>query len=149
MKISIPFYPIKTLSELNWLDNIRRGESSERENLLLHCCFVTRSFTMLCIQFHAPLLPLQSHLKHKKHSRTPQLLWLSSCEATQFFPHRPNNLSLLAPRTNAIPYSLLLGASSEAEPADIKGQLQIIRLVLFHPPMLSPHEQNILTLNSQ
>nr|POE83010.1 hypothetical protein CFP56_42953 [Quercus suber] len=92
---------------------------------------------MLCIQFHAPLLPLQSQLKHKKHSRTPQLLWLSSCEATQFFPHRPNNLSLLAPRTNAIPFSLLLAASSEAEPADIKGQIQIISAVILSALFIS------------
>ncbi|KAL4618972.1 hypothetical protein ACB092_06G049000 [Castanea dentata] len=88
---------------------------------------------MLCIQFHAPLLPLQSQLKHNQHSRsrTPQLLWLSSCEANQFFPQRPKNLSLLAPRTNAIPYSLLLGVSSEAEPADIQGQLQIVSAVIL------------------
>ena len=131
MKISLPFYPLKTLSELNWLDNIWRGELSERENLLLHCCVATRSFTMLCIQFHAPLLPLQSQLKHNKHPRTPQLLWLSSCETTQLFPHRPNNLSLLAPRTNAIPNSLLLAASSEVKPGGDISVLLPVRLALF------------------
>nr|POE83012.1 hypothetical protein CFP56_42955 [Quercus suber] len=86
---------------------------------------------MLCIQFHAPLLPLQSQLKHNKHPRTSQLLWLSSCEATQFFPHRPNNLSLLAPRTNAIPISLLLAASSEVKPGgDISVLLPVSAVLL-------------------
>ncbi|GMY31203.1 hypothetical protein FCV25MIE_26445 [Fagus crenata] len=86
---------------------------------------------MSCIQSHAPLLPLHSQLKHKTHPRTAQLLWLPSCERTEFIQHRPNKLSLLAPRINAIPDSLVLGASSTVKGGDISVLLPTGAVLLF------------------
>ncbi|KAG2678110.1 hypothetical protein I3843_12G130400 [Carya illinoinensis] len=80
---------------------------------------------MWCIQFRTPLIPSHSHLKHKQHLSTPQLLRFSINEPANLIPLRPNHLSLPALRAYAIPNSLVLGVSS---PARSGGDLSVLLL---------------------